>query len=155
MELILWRHAEAEPAGAGEPDASRQLTAKGRKQAMKMAGWLDHCLPAGCKVWCSPANRTVQTAEALGRKFKIHADLGIAGSPERILELVNWPHAREPALVVGHQPLLGQVASLLLTGAPSAWTLRKSGIWWLAQRQREEGSGVYVKAVMTPELCGK
>jgi phosphohistidine phosphatase len=152
MELILWRHAEAEP---GEPDNTRALTARGRKQAMKMAGWLDCHLPPGCKIWCSPASRTVQTAESLGRKFKIHDDLGIASSPDRILKLVNWPHAREPALVIGHQPLLGQLASLLLTGTPSTWTLRKSGIWWLAQRDREDSPGVYVKAVMTPALCGK
>ena len=34
MELILWRHAEAE---MGEPDEGRALTAKGHKQAWKMA----------------------------------------------------------------------------------------------------------------------
>jgi len=38
MELILWRHAEAEP---GEPDDARALTGKGHKQAWKMAEWLD------------------------------------------------------------------------------------------------------------------
>jgi phosphohistidine phosphatase len=152
MELILWRHAEAEP---GLPDAGRVLTAKGRKQAAKMGAWLDRNLPAGCRVWCSPASRTVQTAEALGRKFKVHADLGIAGSAERLLELVNWPHAREPVLVVGHQPVLGQVAALVLSGAAEDWRIRKACSWWLARRDREDGSEVYIKAVMSPELCGK
>ncbi len=36
MELILWRHAEAEP---GEPDLGRRLSAKGEKQARRMAEW--------------------------------------------------------------------------------------------------------------------
>jgi phosphohistidine phosphatase len=97
----------------------------------------------------------VQTAEALGRKFKVHADLGIAGSAERLLELVNWPHAREPVLVVGHQPVLGQVAALVLSGAAEDWRIRKACSWWLARRDREDGSEVYIKAVMSPELCGK
>ena len=35
MDLILWRHAEAEP---GEPDLGRRLTAKGLKQAERMVG---------------------------------------------------------------------------------------------------------------------
>jgi phosphohistidine phosphatase len=152
MELILWRHAEAEP---GVPDASRVLTPKGRKQAAKMSAWLDRNLPSGCRIWCSPASRTVQTAEALGRKFKVHADLGFGSSPERILELVNWPHAREPALVVGHQPLLGQLAALLVSGSPADWRIRKACAWWLARRETEDGSEVYIKAVMSPDLCNK
>ena len=152
MELILWRHAEAEP---GLPDASRVLTAKGRKQAAKMGDWLDRKLPSGCRIWCSPASRTVQTAEALGRKFKVHAELGIDGNAERILELVNWPHAREPALVVGHQPLLGEIAALVLTGSAADWRIRKACAWWLARREKEDGAEVFLKAVMSPELCGK
>ena len=43
MDLILWRHAEAEP---GEPDLGRRLTAKGIQQAERMAKWLDRHLPA-------------------------------------------------------------------------------------------------------------
>ncbi len=37
MDLILWRHAEAEMS---EPDMERVLTARGQKQARRMAGWL-------------------------------------------------------------------------------------------------------------------
>ena len=38
MDLILWRHCEAEP---GEPDLGRRLTSKGLKQGERMAQWLD------------------------------------------------------------------------------------------------------------------
>jgi len=152
MDLILWRHAEAED---GEPDAARALTAKGRKQAMKMAGWLDHHLPSGCRILCSPARRTVQTADALGRKYRIHADLGIAGDAQRILELANWPAGREPVLLVGHQPVLGRLAALLVHGVEADWTIRKGAAWWIGRRERDGHSQVYVKAVMSPELCGK
>src|SRR3954452_13252336 len=54
MDLILWRHAEAEP---GEPDLGRRLTPKGLKQAARMAEWLDARLPDTCKILSSPAER--------------------------------------------------------------------------------------------------
>jgi phosphohistidine phosphatase len=152
MDLILWRHAEAED---GEPDAARALTPKGRRQAMKVAGWLDRNLPAGCRILCSPARRTVQTADTLGRKYRIHADLAVDSTPERILQLVNWPAGREPVLLVGHQPVLGQLAALLVHGVEADWTVRKGAVWWIAQRERDGETQVYVKAVMSPELCGK
>jgi len=44
MDLILWRHAEAEDAG-GKPDLERNLTRHGRKQAARMAEWLKPRLP--------------------------------------------------------------------------------------------------------------
>ena len=67
MDLILWRHAEAE---AGEPDLGRQLTSKGRKHAVRIAGWLEHYLPSTCRILVSPADRAQQTASALKRKFR-------------------------------------------------------------------------------------
>lgn len=155
MDLILWRHAEAEDGLPGAPDAGRELTARGRRQAMKMAGWLDRNLPSGCRILCSPARRTVQTADALGRKFRIHADLGIDGQPQRMLQLANWPLAREPVLLVGHQPTLGRLAALLMHGVEADWTVRKGAVWWLAVRERGGQPQVYLKAVMTPDLCAK
>lgn len=152
MELILWRHAEAE---MGEPDEGRALTAKGHKQAWKMAEWLDHNLPNSCKILVSPATRTVQTAEALGRKFKIVDDLSPESTVEKILAATNWPDSREPVLVIGHQPTLGQLAATLVTGCPQDWTIRKGNVWWIVQRERGDISGNYVRAVMAPDLLTK
>lgn len=152
MELILWRHAEAE---MGEPDEGRALTAKGHKQAWKMAEWLDHNLPNSCKILVSPATRTVQTAEALGRKFKIVDDLSPESTVEKILAATNWPDSREPVLVIGHQPTLGQLAATLVTGSPQDWTIRKGNVWWIVQRERGDISGNFVRAVMAPDLLTK
>lgn len=152
MELILWRHAEAE---AGEIDLERTLTAKGHKQAWKMAEWLDRNLPNSCRILASPAMRTVQTVEPLGRKFKIVQELRPDAKPEAILKAAHWPNSREPVLVVGHQPALGQVAALLITGTPLEWSIRKGNIWWIAQRERGDDAGTYLKAVMTPDLVAK
>ena len=63
MDLILWRHAEAED---GFPDLKRALTPKGRKQAAKMATWLHKHLPeptprAGEPCSAGPADRQAFT----------------------------------------------------------------------------------------------
>lgn len=150
MELILWRHAEAE---MGEPDEGRALTAKGHKQASKMAEWLDRNLPNSCRIMVSPATRAVQTAEALGRKFKIVPDLAPDSTAERILAAAHWPDSREPVLIIGHQPTLGQVAATLLTGAPQDWTIRKGNIWWIVQREREGVTEHFIRSVMGPDLA--
>jgi phosphohistidine phosphatase len=152
MDLILWRHAEAED---GEPDESRVLTAKGKKQAAKMAAWLDRNLPNGCRIIASPTARTIQTVEALGRKFKIDTELGPGTTPKKILTSANWPDHREPVLIVGHQPSLGQTAAVLLAGHAQEWTIRKGAVWWIAQRERGDEAGNYLKAVMAPDLVIK
>lgn len=152
MELILWRHAEAEP---GEPDAARALTVKGQKQAARMADWLDRTLPTSSRILVSPTRRTVQTAEALGRKFKIVPQLAPAATPEEVLAAANWPASREPVLIVGHQPTLGQVAALLIGGLQQEWPIRKAGVWWIAQKNHDDAAGIYLKAVMTPDLATK
>jgi phosphohistidine phosphatase len=152
MELILWRHAEAE---MGEPDEGRALTAKGHKQASRMAEWLDHNLPNSCRIMVSPATRAVQTAEALKRKFKIVPDLAPDSTAERILAAAHWPDSREPVLIIGHQPTLGQVASILLTGHPQDWTIRKGNVWWIVRRERDDTHDHFIRSVMAPDLLAK
>src|SRR6476660_7064570 len=89
MDLILWRHAEAEEPQEGHDDLARPLTPRGEKQAARMAAWLDRQLPEGLRVLASPARRTEQTASALGRKFKMRAELLPGGTPQELLELVQ------------------------------------------------------------------
>ncbi|HEV7814219.1 MAG TPA: phosphohistidine phosphatase SixA [Janthinobacterium sp.] len=152
MDLILWRHAEAEP---GEPDLERALTGKGQKQARRMADWLTSQLPENCRVLVSPALRTLQTAEPLGRKFKINKDLAPGAEPEDVLKAANWPSGKESVLIVGHQPTLGQVAALLLAGEVQDWDIRKAGAWWFSQREPGDPFSVYLRAVMAHDLVVK
>lgn len=155
MDLILWRHAEAFDAEPGESDEERTLTPKGVKQAKKMAEWLTSQLPEGCKILVSPAVRTVQTAEALGRKFKVTPEVGLEADAEDLLQAANWPNAREPVLVIGHQPTLGQVAAVLLSGQPQDWEVKKANVWWLVQRDPADIASLHLKAVVSPALLVK
>lgn len=155
MDLILWRHAEAEDPPPGMSDLERALTNKGVKQARRMGQWLDSQLPDSCKILSSPAVRTLQTAEALGRKFKIHNDLAPGADAADILKAVQWPGNKDSVLVVGHQPTLGQVAALLLAGDDMEWDIRKASAWWFAQREPGNPENIYLKAVMSADLVVK
>jgi phosphohistidine phosphatase len=152
MDLLLWRHAEAENAPDGGEDLERPLTHRGEKQAARMAVWLDRQLPDGLRVLASPARRTEQTARALGRKVKLRAELLPGGSPDELLELVQWPRARGAVLVVGHQPLLGQTAARLLGLQAPLCAIRKGAVWWLRHRQRQETEETLLMAVQSPDF---
>ena len=149
MDLILWRHAEAEP---GEPDLGRRLTAKGIQQAERVAAWLDHHLAATTRILSSPADRAQQTAQALKRKFRVVAELAPGASAAAILAAAGWPDAREPVLIVGHQPTLGEVTALLLSGEEASWSVRKCAVWWLSNRVRDGVSSTVLKVVTGPEF---
>ena len=146
MDLILWRHADAED---GVPDDARQLTAKGRKQAKKMAAWLAARLPAGYRVVVSPALRARETAAALTEHVHIDKAVSTAATPHEVLKAAGWPHGADTVVVVGHQPTLGAVAALVLTGEETAWSVKKGAIWWIA---RDADDGVQVRAVLTPAI---
>ncbi len=156
MDLILWRHAEAEDLEETEEgcgaDLSRRLTPKGERQALRMAAWLDRQLPEGVRVFCSPAVRTEQTVIALGRKYKAREELRPDGSVDELLQLVQWPEARQPALIVGHQPTLGRTVARLLDWREEDCSIRKGAVWWLRQRERDGQLQTVIVTVQTPEL---
>jgi len=146
MDLILWRHADAEDR---VPDEARALTAKGEKQARRMAAWLKKRLPKGFRVLASPAKRAQQTARALTRRFETRVEVGTVTGPRSILEAAGWPDGEETVVVVGHQPTLGQAAALAVTGKPGEWSLKKGALWWLESRGRGE---VVTRAVIAPDM---
>jgi phosphohistidine phosphatase len=149
MDLILWRHCDAEP---GVPDEARQLTARGHKQAARMAEWLELHLPDTCRILVSPAVRAQETARALHRRFRTVPEIGTGGSVAALLAATNWPDSREPVLVVGHQPTLGRVASFLLADEETDRAMRKGAVWWLSNRPREEGTAVVLKVAIGPDF---
>ena len=73
MELVLWRHADAE---VGPADLKRELTDKGRRQASRMARWLRPRLEGDWEILASPAARARQTADALDLDYDVRLTLG-------------------------------------------------------------------------------
>lgn len=150
MDLILWRHAEAED---GAPDARRKLTQRGRKQASQTARWLRKRLPAGTRILVSPAVRAVQTAQALELPIEELDKLGTGASAASLLGAAGWPHAGGTVVIVGHQPTLGRAAALLLTGDAADWNVRKGAVWWFTRRQRNGVEETILRAVIGPDLA--
>jgi len=150
VDLILWRHAEAED---GFPDLERALTHKGIRQAQKTAEFLQARLPDDVRVLVSPAARTRQTAEALTRDYTLAPTIAPGASADAVLQAVRWPDAEGSVLVVGHQPTLGAVAARLLgISNNSSLSVRKSAVWWFSGRERDGLFTVSLKLVMPPEL---
>ena len=148
MNLILWRHAEAEE---GADDLARALTPKGARQARAMAKWLRRRLPEETRILASPALRTRQTVEALGQAWQSVGGLAPGASANAVLHVAGWPQAGGCVLVVGHQPTLGEVAAFLL-GAPRALSLRKGGILWFEQRARNSAARIDLRAALDVSL---
>lgn len=151
MDLILWRHAEAQLLKEGQDDLQRPLTPKGERQAARMAEWLNHRLAQSTRVLVSPAVRTQQTAKALDRSFKTVAGLQPGADVSALLPAARWPDGGEPVLIVGHQPTLGLLAARLLAGVDQAWPIRKGAVWWLRRRERNGQAQVVLQAVQGPD----
>jgi phosphohistidine phosphatase len=152
MDLILWRHAEAED---GSPDHARALTDKGRQQAALMAGWLIARLPQDVRILVSPARRAQQTAQALGIAFETCDALAPRSNAAEALAAANWPDAEDVVLLVGHQPTLGQLAALLLSGRSADWAFRKSAVWWFSNRAHEGENQIMLEAALAPNMLKK
>lgn len=148
MDLILWRHAEAE---AGAPDLERRLTPRGREDARRVAAWLRARLPADFIVLASPALRAQETAQALGVAARTLPCLAPGTSAQEILEAAGWPDRESAVVVVGHQPDLGRAALRLASGAAGDGAIAPGGLWWLSGR--EGAARAVVRAVVTPDLA--
>lgn len=151
MDLILWRHAEAQEQAEGGDDLARVLTPRGEKQAARVAAWLAAQLPKGTRILCSPARRCVQTVLPLGREYQLAPELAPGASAQQVLELVRWPRARRPVLVVGHQPTLGETVARLLLLQAGECPVRKGAVWWLRTRERDGDHQAVVIAVQSPD----
>jgi phosphohistidine phosphatase len=152
MELILWRHAEAEDGSIDLSDAKRRLTEHGEEQAREMARWLKAHLPKRCRILVSPTQRTEQTVHRLQMTYEIEPKVGVGGTAQELLKVAGWPLAERAVLIVGHQPTLGEVAALALTGKVAAWPVKKGAVWWLSHRERDGIVQTQLKAVINPNF---
>jgi len=149
MDLILWRHAEAEE---GSPDLSRELTPKGIKQAEKVASFLSAHLSDDYRVLASPSVRTQQTAAALTDHFTLAPTISPGATAQAVLQAARWPDEGGTVVVVGHQPTLGEVAAQLLGCDDSSLSIKKGGVWWFTRRIRENSSQITLRLVITPDF---
>jgi phosphohistidine phosphatase len=152
MDLIFWRHAETTEAEDGQADSERSLTARGERQAARMAHWLERQLPESTKVLCCPSVRAEQTVMPLGRKYKLREELSPNASIDDVLTLAQWPLNKHSVLLVTHQPLIGEIISQLMQIQLQELVVRKGSVWWLRSRFKDEKPQTMLVTVQTPEL---
>ena len=138
MDLILWRHADAED---GADDLARRLTAKGHQQAAAMAKWLRAHLPKDYTLVASPAVRAQETAQALGASIVTDITLAPGASAADITRAAE--RHKGLVIIVGHQPDLGRAAAKL-AGANAEWHIEKAAIVWFG--------GSRIRAWLSPDL---
>lgn len=149
MDLILWRHAEA---ADGTPDHARKLTAKGVKQAEKIAAFLHQHLSDDTRILVSPSTRTRQTVAALTDHFTLAPAIAPGASAQAVLQAAYWPDAGGTVLIVGHQPALGEVAAQLLDCSDYPLNIKKGALWWFSRREREGSAQITLRLVITPDF---
>ena len=156
MDIILWRHAEAEDLAPS--DLARPLTKRGEGQADRMARWLLSRLSKPSRraiewrVMASPAVRAQQTASALGMPVATVASIAPDATVDAILLAANWPHSDQNVIVVGHQPTLGMVAARLANGVDGYFSVKKGAIWWFRLSPQEGDTQAVLVAMMTPDM---
>lgn len=133
-------------------DSERKLTAKGVKQAARMAKWLRARIPEDAVILASPAKRAQQTARALSPNFKTVKEIGTSAAPEDIVLAAGWPGDNRTVVVVGHQPTLGETAAWLMTGNKAQWPLKKGAVVWIAHRADVAGVATHLRALISADL---
>ena len=119
-ELILLRHAHAEPAENGLADIDRPLSPHGLAEAEAAGRWLLEQRLVPDRVLCSPARRTRETLEAvLGLTGYVEQRLDervYEATPGTLAALVDEHREVERLLLVGHNPGLEQLVALMHSG---------------------------------------
>ncbi len=141
MQLFLIRHAAAVPRRPRLDDADRPLTPKGRRRWHRAVRGLERLGLSFDRLYHSPWLRAVETADALigvleGESVVTHE---LAHSPTpMLLERLEG----ERVALVGHQPWLGELVSLLLFGHTrhaERFSLKKGAVAWLQGEPRPGG----------------
>ena len=153
MNLLLWRHAEAED---GYPDLLRKLTPRGEQQARQIAEWIKANAPADLRILVSPATRCQQTASALGLPFETDPRLGTGAGVAELLAAIEWNDEvtgtaltdQRTVLAVGHQPTLGQTVARL-AGHEAGLGFPKGTLLWLTLYL---GAPAAVHTFITPNI---
>lgn len=151
-DLIIWRHAEATECNDPLLDHQRKLTARGEKQAARVARWLDRQLPQSTRVWVSPAVRAAQTASALGRSVKVCSELAPGASWADLLATVLPFKNKGHLLLVGHQPMLGHLIGHLLGISAEHCQIKKGAVWWLRHKDHDPQGRTVLLSVQHPDM---
>jgi phosphohistidine phosphatase len=161
MNLFILRHGIAvEPTAHGfEKDADRSLTPKGERKLGQIAEAMEALDLSFDLILSSPYLRARQTAEIVAEALKASKRLELSdsltpgGSTKKLVELLN--HLQPPpesVLLVGHEPYLSGLISLLVSGDASlAVVMKKGGLCKLSTESLKHGRCAALEWLLTPK----
>jgi phosphohistidine phosphatase len=160
MDCLLMGHGIAVASEKWDgSEKNRPLTKKGKKRVRQAAAGLATLSCKPTHVFSSPFIRAYDTARLLRTavcptlKVETCDELAVGDSPERLLPFLRSLSTESIVVCVGHEPLLEEVAGLLLCGKPTpGLSFKKAGAaliqlpdgpqpgrgvlqWWLQPRQ--------------------
>jgi phosphohistidine phosphatase len=164
MNLFILRHGLAvEPGSAGiAQDSDRPLIPEGERKLRRIADALEEMDVSFDWILSSPYVRARQTAEIIaeslrvGKKLEVCEHLTPAGSVTKLVELIDQKKpVPENALLVGHEPYLSELISLLLTGdSEMRVVMKKGGVCKLTLETIQTGQCATMEWLLTPkQLC--
>ena len=162
MILYIIRHAiaaQAGTSGSAEDDSQRPLTDEGRKKMRKIAKGLKELEVQIDLIMTSPYLRAAQTAKILAKKFDLPGEKVVAsehlaptGYADRLIEEINKNHGTvENLVLVGHEPYVGNLISMLISGDPTnSITLKKGGVCRLSLESLQYGRCAALDWMLSP-----
>ncbi len=162
MNLYIVRHAIAEQRdshNSEEEDSQRPLTDAGRKKFGQIARGLAELGTQIDLILTSPYLRAADTARILQKKLDLEKDklaimddLSPTGDPDRLIANISQKHGTVPNIaLVGHEPGLSRLISVLLSGDPTLpITLKKGGVCCLSVEKLEYGRCATLEWLLAP-----
>ena len=161
MKLYILRHGIAvEPGTSGyENDADRPITPEGERKLRQIGEAMEALELSFDLILSSPYLRARQTAEVVaevlkaGKKLELSEVLTPGGSTKKLVELLNRQAPRpESVLLVGHEPYLSGLISLLVSGK-EAFTvvMKKGGLCKLSTDSLKHGHCATLEWLLTPK----
>jgi len=158
MNLFFLRHAKAFPRGTRfRPDSKRPLTSEGERKMRDVARGIKKMGLTFDLILTSPYARALRTAEILAevyrsKKMFVTNNLVPEAKPKDVIQEINENFGSlENICLVGHEPFMSGMISLLLTGASdTAIDLRKAGLCHLAISNLQPGKCATLNWLIKP-----
>jgi phosphohistidine phosphatase len=158
MILYILRHGIAEDSSASGDDGARKLTERGRDKMRDIAvGMRAYGLKFDV-ILTSPLARATETAEIVAAAYantpppQVMPALAGGVAPAEVVSALKPFLRHDQVMIVGHEPQLSALASLLLTGSPEGASigLKKGGCIALAVPTRADKGGAQLRWMLTP-----
>ena len=161
MKIYLVRHGIAVDPGAPgyEDDSLRPLAEEGSSKMKKIAAALKGLNVKPDLIVASPYVRARQTAEILAKVLKYKRELIFnevlvpMGNADNIIGTINEKYSVDELMLVGHEPCLSSLISMLVTGSPkSVFDIKKGGVGCLSVDSLHIDRKVVLEWLLTPKI---